>query len=149
MTLRVLCVDDSPDDAELNVLALERHGFSVESQRVDEREAARVALAEQTWDLILCDYSMPHFSAQSMLELLRAQGSEVPTLVVSGAIGEEAAVETIRLGAYDYIFKNNLKRLGPAAERALRDAELRRARALMEVQLRARETRLRLLFEQL
>ena len=149
MTLRVLCVDDSPDDAELNVLALERHGFSVESKRVDEREAARVALAEQTWDLILCDYSMPHFSAQSMLELLRAQGSEVPTLVVSGAIGEEAAVETIRLGAYDYIFKNNLKRLGPAAERALRDAELRRARALMEVQLRARETRLRLLFEQL
>jgi len=149
VTLRVLCVDDSPDDAELNVLALERHGFSVESQRVDEREAARVALAEQTWDLILCDYSMPHFSAQSMLELLRAQGSEVPTLVVSGAIGEEAAVETIRLGAYDYIFKNNLKRLGPAAERALRDAELRRARALMEVQLRARETRLRLLFEQL
>jgi len=149
VTLRVLCVDDSPDDAELNVLALERHGFSVESKRVDEREAARVALAEQTWDLILCDYSMPHFSAQSMLELLRAQGSEVPTLVVSGAIGEEAAVETIRLGAYDYIFKNNLKRLGPAAERALRDAELRRARALMEVQLRARETRLRLLFEQL
>ncbi|MGC2130188.1 MAG: EAL domain-containing protein [Candidatus Aquilonibacter sp.] len=149
MTLRVLCVDDSQDDAELNVLALERHGFTVESARVDEREAARVALAERTWDLILCDYSMPRFSAQGMLELLRIAGTDVPTLVVSGAIGEEAAVETIRLGAYDYIFKNNLKRLGSAAERALRDAELRRARALMEEQLRERETRLRLLFEQL
>ena len=53
--LRVLCVDDSQDDAELNVLALERHGFTVESARVDEREAARVALSERAWDLILCD----------------------------------------------------------------------------------------------
>lgn len=103
----------------------------------------------QAWDLVLCDYSMPNFSAPAMLELLRALDTDVPALVVSGAIGEEAAVETIRLGAYDYIFKSNLKRLGPAAERALRDAELRRARALMEVQLRERETRLRLLFEQL
>jgi diguanylate cyclase (GGDEF)-like protein/PAS domain S-box-containing protein len=92
---------------------------------------------------------MPRFSAPAMLDILRGHNGDIPCLVVSGAIGEEAAVETIRLGAYDYIFKNNLKRLGPAAERALRDAELRRARALMEVQLRERETRLRLLFEQL
>jgi diguanylate cyclase (GGDEF)-like protein/PAS domain S-box-containing protein len=147
--LRVLCVDDSPDDAELETLALERHGFAVERTRVDEREAAIAALEDGAWDLILCDYSMPRFSAQAMLELLRAYDADVPCLVVSGAVGEEAAVETIRLGAYDYIFKDNLKRLGPAAERALRDAELRRARALMEVQLRERETRLRLLFEQL
>ncbi|MBV8637722.1 MAG: EAL domain-containing protein [Candidatus Eremiobacteraeota bacterium] len=149
MRLRVLCVDDSPDDAELNVLALTRHGFAVESLRVDQPADATAALDEQSWDLILCDYSMPQFSAPDMLELLRERESDTPTLVVSGAIGEEAAVETIRLGAYDYIFKNNLKRLGPAAERALRDGELRRARALMEVQLRERETRLRLLFEQL
>jgi len=149
MKLRVLCVDDSPDDAELNVMALERHGFSVDSARVDTREAAATALAGAVWDIILCDYSMPGFSAPAMLELLRERGGDLPALVVSGQIGEEAAVETIRLGAYDYIFKNNLKRLGPAAERALRDAELRRARTLMEVQLRERETRLRLLFEQL
>jgi len=142
-------VDDSPDDAELNILALSRHGFTVESIRVDTREDAEAAMTGQAWDLILCDYSMPKFSAPDMLELLRSIGTDTPSLVVSGAIGEEAAVETIRLGAYDYIFKNNLKRLGPAAERALRDAELRRARALMEVQLRERETRLRLLFEQL
>jgi diguanylate cyclase (GGDEF)-like protein/PAS domain S-box-containing protein len=147
--LRVLCIDDSPDDTELEALALERHGFTVESTRVDEREAAIAALEDGPWDLILCDYSMPRFSAPAMLELMRAYDADIPCLVVSGAIGEEAAVETIRLGAYDYIFKNNLKRLGPAAERALRDAELRRARALMEVALRERETRLRLLFEQL
>ena len=149
MKLRVLCVDDSPDDAELEILALERHGFMVEAVRVDERDAAIATLEDGSWDLVLCDYSMPHFSAPAMLELLRAYDADIPCLVVSGAIGEEAAVETIRLGAYDYIFKNNLKRLGPAAERALRDTELRRARGLMEVQLRERETRLRLLFEQL
>lgn len=149
MRLRVLCVDDSPDDVELNLLALQRHGFTVDHSRVDTREDAEAAMTGQSWDLLLCDYSMPKFSAPDMLELLRAFGADIPCLVVSGAIGEEAAVETIRLGAYDYIFKSNLKRLGPAAERALRDAELRRARALMEVQLRERETRLRLLFEQL
>ncbi|HEY5349467.1 MAG TPA: EAL domain-containing protein [Candidatus Lustribacter sp.] len=149
MKLRVLCVDDSVDDAELNVIALERHGFAVESVRVDERADAVAALESSPWDLILCDYSMPNFSAPAMLEYLRALGTDIPCLVVSGAIGEEAAVETIRLGAYDYIFKTNLKRLGPATERALRDIELRRARALMEGQLRERETRLRLLFEQL
>ncbi len=149
MKLRVLCVDDSPDDAELEMLALERHGFTVECVRVDEREAAIAALEDRSWDLVLCDYSMPRFSAPAMLELLRAYEADIPCLIVSGAIGEEAAVETIRLGAYDYIFKNNLKRLATAAERALRDAELRRARGLMEIQLRERETRLRLLFEQL
>ncbi len=149
MKLRVLCVDDSQDDADLNILALQRHGFVTESIRVDRRDDAMAALTGQAWDIVLCDYSMPSFSAPDMLQLLRELGTETPCLIVSGAIGEEAAVETIRLGAYDYIFKNNLKRLGTAAERALRDAELRRARALMEVQLRERETRLRLLFEQL
>jgi diguanylate cyclase (GGDEF)-like protein/PAS domain S-box-containing protein len=147
--LRVLCVDDSPDDAELNILALQRHGFILETKRVDRRDEAQVVLLGESWDLILCDYSMPAFSAIAMLELIKELAVDIPCLIVSGAVGEEAAVETIRLGAYDYIFKNNLKRLGPAAERALRDAELRRARGLMEIQLRERETRLRLLFEQL
>ncbi|MBV8720509.1 MAG: EAL domain-containing protein [Candidatus Eremiobacteraeota bacterium] len=147
--MRVLCVDDSPDDAELNVLALQRHGYTVDTKRVDRREDAQRVLLDEQWDLILCDYSMPSFSAMAMLDLIKELNVEIPCLIVSGAVGEEAAVETIRLGAYDYIFKNNLKRLGPAAERAVRDAELRRARALMEIQLRERETRLRLLFEQL
>ncbi len=147
--LRVLCVDDSEDDAELNILALRRHGYDVESKRVDRREAAGRELISGSWDLVLCDYSMPHFSANGMLELLAQGEYDVPTMIVSGAIGEEAAAEMIRLGAYDYIFKNNLKRLGTAVERALRDAEIRRGRRAMEEQLRASETRLRLLFEQL
>ncbi|MHB8148487.1 MAG: putative bifunctional diguanylate cyclase/phosphodiesterase, partial [Vulcanimicrobiaceae bacterium] len=128
---------------------MQRHGFDVQHTRIDTQADALAALSGQAWDLILCDYSMPKFDANAMLELLRETVADIPCLIVSGAIGEEAAVEMIRLGAYDYIFKNNLKRLGPAVERALRDAELRRARALMEVQLREREMRLRLLFEQL
>jgi diguanylate cyclase (GGDEF)-like protein/PAS domain S-box-containing protein len=147
--LRVLCIDDSPDDAELNVMALQRHGYLVEHERGDTPEEAQRLLVEGQWDLILCDYSMPKFSAPGMLDLMAELQIDIPCLIVSGAIGEEAAVETIRRGAYDYIFKNNLKRLGPAADRALRDTEIRRARRAMEVQLRERETRLRLLFEQL
>lgn len=147
--LRVLCVDDSADDAELNVMALQRHGYAIEHTRVDTEADARRALAEQAWNLILCDFSMPNFSANGMLDLIAQLQVDAPCLIVSGAIGEEAAVETIRRGAYDYIFKSNLKRLGPAADRALRDAEIRRARRTMEVQLREREMRLRLLFEQL
>ena len=147
--LRVLCIDDSPDDAELNVMALQRHGYVIEHERGDTPEEAQRLLVERQWDLVLCDYSMPKFSAFAMLELLSELQIDAPCLIVSGAIGEEAAVETIRRGAYDYIFKNNLKRLGPAADRALRDSEIRRARQAMEIQLREREMRLRLLFEQL
>lgn len=146
--MRVLCVDDSSDDAELNIRALQRHGFTIESIRVDTHGGARDAL-RQPWDLVLCDYSMPDFSANGFLRLLAEMELEIPCLIVSGAIGEEAAVEAIRLGAYDYIFKDNLKRLGQAADRALRDAEIKDARRLAELRLRERETRLRLLFEQL
>ena len=147
--LRVLCIDDSADDAELNVLALGRAGYRVETQRADREDTAREALDRANWDVVLCDYSMPNFSAPAMLALLAERDLDIPCLIVSGAIGEEAAAEAIRLGAYDYIFKNNLKRLGPAVDRALRDADLRRARRIIEQQLRASETRLRLLFEQL
>lgn len=147
--LRVLCIDDSPDDAELNVMALQRHGYVIEHERADTPEDARQLLIDRQWDLVLCDYSMPKFSAFAMLDLLSQLQIDSPCLIVSGAIGEEAAVEAIRRGAYDYIFKSNLKRLGPAADRALRDSEIRRARQAMEIQLREREMRLRLLFEQL
>ncbi len=147
--LRALFVDDSPDDAELNLLALRKHGYAVESVRVDTPDTATAALRDGTWDIVLCDYSMPHFSAPALLALLRSSNADIPCVIVSGAIGEEAAVEVMREGAYDYVFKNNLKRLGSAVERAIRDAEVRRARRSMEDQLRQRETRLRLLFEQL
>jgi len=147
--LRVLCVDDSEDDADLNVLALKRHGYDVESVRVDRREAAGRELISKQWDVVLCDFQMPHFSANGLLELVAEGQYDIPVLIVSGAVGEEAAAEMIRLGAYDYVFKSRIKRLGSSVERALRDAEIRRGRRAMEEQLRSSETRLRLIFEQL
>ena len=146
--LRVLCVDDSADDADLNIMALRRHGFAPESARVDTREAAGTAL-ERPWDLILCDYSMPQFSANGMLELLRERQTEAPCIIVSGAIGDEAAAEAIRLGASDYVLKDNLKRLGPSVDRALREAQSTAARRRAERALYASEARLKIIVEQL
>ena len=81
--MRVLCVDDSPDDADLNILALQRHGYDVDGKRVDKREDAQSALLDEEWDLILCDYSMPSFSAIVMLELIKELNVDVPCLIVS------------------------------------------------------------------
>lgn len=147
-TLRVLCVDDSRDDAELNVLALMRHGYEVTSRRVDTPEDASDALDEK-WDLVLCDYSMPKFSANGLLNLLTERTTEAPCIIVSGAIGDEAAAEAIRLGASDYVLKDNLKRLGPSVERALREAQTTRARRSAERALYESEARLKIIVDQL
>ncbi|GAC1387914.1 MAG: hypothetical protein NVSMB31_01020 [Vulcanimicrobiaceae bacterium] len=147
-TMNVLCVDDSPDDADLNVMALKRHGLEVTSRRVDTREGALEAFQEK-WDLVLCDYSMPQFSANGLLNLLTEYQIEAPCIIVSGAIGDEAAAEAIRLGASDYVLKDNLKRLGPSVDRALREAQTTRARQKAERALFESEARLKIIVDQL
>ena len=121
MELRVLLVDDSADDAELNALALRRSGLIINAQRVETRDAAAAALREGAWDVVLCDYQMPNFSAPGLLALLVDMNLELPCIIVSGAIGEEAAADIMRLGAIDYVFKNNLARLRASVDRALRE----------------------------
>lgn len=148
LALRVLCVDDSADDAELNLIALRRAGYKPEWIRVDNRSDAEDAL-DQRWDLVLCDFSMPGFSANGFLELLAEKAVAVPCIIVSGAIGEEAAAEAIRLGASDYVFKNNLNRLAPSVERALRDAQIAHARKEAERALYESEARLKIIVGQL
>ncbi|MDP9017168.1 MAG: EAL domain-containing protein [Candidatus Eremiobacteraeota bacterium] len=147
-TLNVLCVDDSPDDADLNVIALRRHGMEISYRRVDTREDAIDAFKEK-WDLVLCDYSMPQFSANGLLNLLIEHQIEAPCIIVSGAIGDEAAAEAIRLGASDYVLKDNLKRLGPSVDRALREAYTTRARQKAERALFESEARLKIIVDQL
>jgi diguanylate cyclase (GGDEF)-like protein/PAS domain S-box-containing protein len=146
--LRVLCVDDSQDDADLNVLALRRHGYEVTFIRVDTAEDSQTAF-EQPWDLVLCDYSMPQFSANGLLRLLTQRQVEAPCIIVSGAIGDEAAAEAIRLGAADYVLKDNLKRLGPSVDRALREAQTTLARRNAERALFESEARLKIIVDQL
>ncbi|MCD6359625.1 MAG: PAS domain S-box protein, partial [Armatimonadetes bacterium] len=119
-------VEDSEDDALLMLRELRGVGPAIEHVRVETREELNRALEERSWDLILLDYNLPQFSAPEALQILHARAIDVPIIVVSGTIGEDAAVECMKAGAYDYVMKDNLKRLRPAAARELVEAEARR-----------------------
>ncbi|MGB2855795.1 MAG: PAS domain S-box protein, partial [Dehalococcoidia bacterium] len=108
-------------------------------ERVDTPEAMHAALDKQTWDIVLSDYAMPQFSMPAALAMVKEKGLDLPFIIVSGAIGEEAAVAAMRDGAHDYVMKGNLAHLIPVVERELRDAEVRRERKQMEQALRNSE----------
>jgi two-component system, cell cycle sensor histidine kinase and response regulator CckA len=146
-SLRVLIVEDSEDDALLLVRRLQKSGYELKWERVDSPEAMRSALDLNTWDLVITDYVMPGFNALEALEILNEKGLDIPRIVVSGTIGEETAVATMRAGASDYLMKDNLQRLIPAIERELRDAEIRKERRRAQEALRESEQRYRSLVE--
>ncbi len=130
--LRVLIVEDSEDDAILIVHELRRGGYAPTFERVDRPQAMRAALADQTWDVIIADYSLPRFSGLAALELLQASQIDLPFILVSGTIGEDIAVAAMKAGAHDYLMKDNLARLVPAVARELHEAQERRARRQAE-----------------
>ena len=145
--LRALLVEDSELDAELLARALTRGGFALTWARVDTSDEMEKQLSKQPWDLILCDHAMPRFSAPEALALLKRHDADVPFIIVSGYIEEETAVAAMKAGAHDYIMKDRLARLVPAVERELRDAEVRRARAKSEEELRRAHEELELRVE--
>lgn len=145
--LRVLFVEDSLADAFLLERALIRGGLCVVSDRVDTAEAMARALEEREWDLILADHSMPQFNAPAALELLKRKALDLPFIIVSGHIEEDTAVWAMNSGAHDYIMKDRLARLVPAVQRELREAEVRRARAKSEEELRRAHEELELRVE--
>jgi diguanylate cyclase (GGDEF)-like protein len=126
--IRVLFVEDSDDDTQLLVSALRKGGYEPQFERVDTPAAMSAALARQSWDIIISDHSMPQFDAPAALQLLKKSGYDSPFIIVSGSINEDAAAAAMRLGAQDYLMKDNLTRLCPAIERELREAEVRRMR---------------------
>ncbi|MCG3117882.1 MAG: EAL domain-containing protein [Candidatus Manganitrophus sp. SA1] len=134
--LRILIIEDSEEDAELLLLALRRAGYELLYERVETPAAMDAALAKQAWDVIVSDYTMPNFSGPAALRQLKESGRDLPFIIVSGSIGEETAVETMRLGAHDYILKGNLTRLAPAIERELREAQIRCRRKQAEEETR-------------
>lgn len=136
-TLRVLHVEDSEADVSLLARHLSRAGYNLDSERVETAEAMRAALDARTWDVILCDYSMPHFDAMAALSVLKGTGLDIPFIIVSGTVGEEMAVEAMRAGAQDYLMKENLARLVPTIEREVAESENRRARRSAEEKYRA------------
>ena len=137
--LRVLIVEDSPDDAALVLRELRRGGYELVSERVETAEAMNAALERAEWDVILSDYTMPHFSALKALETLKSKKLDIPFIIISGTIGEETAVLALKAGAQDYLIKGRLARLVPALEREIREAHSRLERKLAEAENRKLE----------
>src|SRR4051812_18285264 len=133
--LHLLIAEDNADDAELLMRELQRVGFAPVARRVDN-EQDFLAHLHPGLDLVVSDYSMPQFSGPRALELVRQHHPLIPFIIISGTIGEETAVESMRLGADDYLLKDRLVRLGPAIERVLRETQLRRERLAMQEDFR-------------
>lgn len=130
--LRVLMVEDNGDDEVLILETLHRGGFDVRHLRVETEAGLRQALCDKQWDIVLSDYCLPSFDAEGTLRVLRETGCDIPAIIVSGTIGEDVAVQTIKHGADDYLLKQNLIRLVPAVQHALDAAEIRRQRQRLE-----------------
>ncbi|MEI9899812.1 MAG: ATP-binding protein [Hyphomicrobium sp.] len=133
--LHVLMVEDRESDAVLLLRELQRGGYAVSHERVETEDAMRAALERERWDLVLSDFSMPHFSAAGALALVAAMRLDIPFIFVSGALGEETAVNIMRSGVHDFVLKDNIQRLVPAIARELDAARIRRERRAADAKL--------------
>ncbi len=138
--LAVLIVEDSENDAALMEIEVERAGYRPVCRRVETAEAMTQALRSRKFDLVIADYVMPHFNGLAALALVKEHGLDLPFIIVSGHITDDTAVAAMKAGAHDYVMKDNLARLGPAVERELREAEVRRERRSSEEQLKVEST---------
>ena len=132
--LRVLFVEDNPDDVVLIARELQRAGFTVDPHRVETAEEMEQAL-ESAWDFVIADHVLPAFSGREALRMLDERHLDLPCIIVSGRSDEQVAVDAMRSGARDYVLKDRLARLPAAIDRELREATERRARAELERRL--------------
>lgn len=130
--LQLLIVEDSEDDALLIVHALKQGGFDSSFARVQTAAGLESALESKPWDVVISDHAMPAFNSLAALEVLQHKGLDVPFVLVSGAIGEEQAVEVMKAGASDYVMKTQLGRLATTVDRVLRETLHHRARRRAE-----------------
>ena len=137
-----MTIEDEVRDAALIQRHLTRAGYEVISERIETLAEMKTALESQEWDVILCDYSMPHFSALAALAFLKETESDIPFIMISGTVGEELAVQAMLLGAHDYLMKDSLVRLVPAIERELEEARNRRAQRQSEEKLKQNQRQL-------
>jgi diguanylate cyclase (GGDEF)-like protein/PAS domain S-box-containing protein len=141
--IRLLLVEDAPDDAALIIMELKHGGYDVQYQRVDSAKTMIEALDCSPWDAVISDYVVPGFSGLQALQVLKGRGFDKPFIMISGKVGEEAAVEVMRAGAHDYLLKGNLTRLVPAIRREIAAALVRAEHRRAEKELREK-----LLFKQ-
>jgi PAS domain S-box-containing protein len=134
--LRILMVEDSPEDAELIELQLSKAGYQIAAVRVASESAMLKALANSEWDVIVSDYSVPGFGALPALKVLKRTGRDIPFIIVSGIISDEMAVAIMRAGAHDYLRKDNLSRLPSVIDHEMQEAANRQQTREMESTLR-------------
>lgn len=141
--LRVLFLEDTPEDVEISVAVLEEAGYTCEWDRVETRDDFLERLDGSEYDLVLADYGLPSFDGISAAKLFVERGLDIPFILVSGALGEEAAVESLKAGATDYVLKTKLFRLTPTVERALSEKEEYRKSKQAQRDLRESEEKFR------
>jgi len=145
--LRLLFIEDSENDTLFIKRQLEKAGYQIQYNRVEDKQGLKKALTEEKWDAIIADYQLPRFNGLEALHVLQESGIDIPFIIVSGSIGENTAVAAMKAGAHDYLMKDQLDRLVPAIERELREAKLRAERREAIKALQESEKKYRLLFE--
>lgn len=142
-SLQLLQIEDSEPDALLLREELKFGGYDVVAERVENGSEMLHALEEHEFDIVISDYNLPSFSGKDALMLMLEHGYQIPFIVVSGAIGEETAVDLMKSGAHDYLMKSNLSRLVPAVKNAIRASELQRLNTRAEQELKDSREKLR------
>lgn len=145
--LRILHLEDNPKDVELVWAVLEADGLAYEITRAETRAEFEAALAQGAFDLIISDFALPSFDGLTALALVRERRPDVPFILVSGTLGEEQAVESLKSGATDYVLKGRPERLGAAVRRAVRETRERARRSQAEETLRQSQEHFRRVIE--
>jgi two-component system, cell cycle sensor histidine kinase and response regulator CckA len=146
--LRILHLEDDPNDAALIQSTLESEGIPFSITRVESADEFAAALERGGVDLILSDNLLPGFNGIAALKIAHARRPSIPFIFISGTLGEERAIDSLKSGATDYVLKDRLARLGPAVRRAMQEVEEREAKRRAEEALRRTEQRLQIVFSE-
>jgi DNA-binding NtrC family response regulator len=139
---KILIVEDNPSDADLLQRELKKSGFNFTSQIVETRKSFEIALKTFHPDIIVSDYRLPAFDGVTAFNIKQSKSPETPFIIVSGTLGEERSVELIRSGVTDYAIKDRLFSLSPKISRALKDAEEKKKKKIIDEELKAQYDKL-------